>query len=201
MSKKLEIVLVDDGSKDDSLAIARSFAGQFQNVQYCELRPNRGMCRALLAGFAVAKGEYATLLPADGQIAPRELAKLLPFAGRADLVLTDYAEEKRGALRWATSRVFAALLRGALGMQYTYRGIFLARTVDLRRISIHSDSFLGNFEIVNAVASLYPRLIMKRVLIDCSPRIAGMSRTATLGGYLRLGRELRRLRRARSKSL
>jgi glycosyltransferase involved in cell wall biosynthesis len=71
----LPVVVVDDGSRDDTAAQARS-AG----ATVLELRPNQGKGAALRAGFrrALADGADAVLtLDADGQHDPAEIPALL----------------------------------------------------------------------------------------------------------------------------
>jgi glycosyltransferase involved in cell wall biosynthesis len=84
----LPVLVVDDGSRDDTAAVARA-AG----ATVVEQRPNQGKGAALRAGFqrAIADGADRILtLDADGQHDPTEIPKLLA-AGRAttppDLVI------------------------------------------------------------------------------------------------------------------
>jgi len=56
-----EIIIVNDGSTDDTEAVARSFESR---VKYCS-QPNRGIAAARNAGIALAKGDLLAFLDAD----------------------------------------------------------------------------------------------------------------------------------------
>ena len=59
--QKLEIIVVDDGSTDDSLQIAQSFGDRIHLVS----KQNEGQASAFNAGFAASHGEIICLLDAD----------------------------------------------------------------------------------------------------------------------------------------
>lgn len=87
-ASRLPVLVVDDGSRDDTVAQARS-----SGATVIELRPNQGKGAALRAGFrrALADGAEAVLtLDADGQHDPAEIpAFLVAWAGdpQPDLVI------------------------------------------------------------------------------------------------------------------
>ena len=62
-----EIVLVDDGSTDESLAIARQYMDNHNNIQLVSVK-NKGLGNARNVGMSVAKGVYLTFLDSDDQL-------------------------------------------------------------------------------------------------------------------------------------
>jgi glycosyltransferase involved in cell wall biosynthesis len=66
-----ELVLVDDGSTDDTAVIAQSFADPRIRYHYQE---NRGQAAALNTGLGLARGEFVTTLDADDVYPPHSLA-------------------------------------------------------------------------------------------------------------------------------
>lgn len=69
-----ELVVVDDGSTDDSLDVARSFASAYPDFDVTLIRTrNRGLSRARNAGISVARGDYILPLDADDWIEPSML--------------------------------------------------------------------------------------------------------------------------------
>jgi glycosyltransferase involved in cell wall biosynthesis len=65
-----EIIVIDDGSKDDSLAVASGYTGRGVQV-YAQF--NRGAARARNHGLAVSRGAYVQFLDADDVLAPTKL--------------------------------------------------------------------------------------------------------------------------------
>ncbi|MGA3193071.1 MAG: glycosyltransferase family 2 protein [Candidatus Bathyarchaeia archaeon] len=78
-----EIVVVDDGSSDETGIIARS-----QNVRVVSNWKNRGKGVALRRGFECALGHIIVTIDADGSHDPRDIGKLVrPILDGADVVL------------------------------------------------------------------------------------------------------------------
>ncbi|MBY0530334.1 MAG: glycosyltransferase family 2 protein [Xanthobacteraceae bacterium] len=74
---KLEIVYVDDGSRDDSYAIARTLAPEHADVQTLSLSRNFGKEAALLAGLDHARMSAILFMDGDGQHPPELAEKLV----------------------------------------------------------------------------------------------------------------------------
>jgi dolichol-phosphate mannosyltransferase len=73
----LDIIFVDDGSRDDSWKIIRRLAQQDSRVRGLRFRRNFGKAAALSAGFSEAKGELVMTLDADLQDDPHEIPRFL----------------------------------------------------------------------------------------------------------------------------
>ena len=86
---QLEIVIVDDCSRDASLRIAHEIAGQYPEVRVLHHEVNQGKGAALRTGFAAATGEFVAVQDADLEYNPQELVKLIaPLEeGSADMVV------------------------------------------------------------------------------------------------------------------
>ncbi len=83
-----EIVLVDDGSKDDSRRILAELAAAHPEVRVFEHPQNRGKGAALRTGFEQARGEVVVVQDADLEYDPRDYPVLLApiVRGEADVV-------------------------------------------------------------------------------------------------------------------
>jgi glycosyltransferase involved in cell wall biosynthesis len=76
-----EIVVVDDGSNDDTAQIARAFAAD-RRVRLIQQR-NRGLAGARNTGIAKARGEYVGFCDADDLWQPKKLASHITHLERA----------------------------------------------------------------------------------------------------------------------
>lgn len=80
----LEIILVDDGSTDNSGAICDTYARIDKRIKVIH-KPNGGLSDARNAGLAVAKGDYIGFVDSDDWVDLNMYAKLLAFAQDKDL--------------------------------------------------------------------------------------------------------------------
>jgi glycosyltransferase involved in cell wall biosynthesis len=78
LSKTWEVVLVDDGSQDGSLAVLTGLAEKDpEHVRVLSFRRNFGQTAAIAAGLDYARGEIIVLLDADMQNDPGDIPMLL----------------------------------------------------------------------------------------------------------------------------
>ena len=88
--KNLEIILVDDGSPDESGMICDEYAAQDKRVKVIH-KQNGGVCDARNAGMKIMTGEYLSVIDGDDWIEPDYVEYLLKLALScdADMSLTD----------------------------------------------------------------------------------------------------------------
>ena len=77
LGKSAEVIFVDDGSTDKSLAILKEIATADDRVRVISLRRNYGQTAAMSAGIDAARGEILIPMDADLQNDPADIAKLL----------------------------------------------------------------------------------------------------------------------------
>lgn len=91
-----ELILIDDASTDDSLAILKSYAGEDDRITLVRHSKNAGQSVARNTGLTYAQGEYVYFIDSDDQL-----------AGNALEVLCTRAEEDRlDVLRFSASSVY-----------------------------------------------------------------------------------------------
>ncbi len=74
---EFEAIYVDDGSKDETLAVIRERAETDSKTRYVSFSRNFGKEAAMLAGLRAAKGDYAVLMDADLQDPPSLLPRMM----------------------------------------------------------------------------------------------------------------------------
>ena len=86
----LEFYLIDDGSKDGTLAIMRDLAAKDNRVKYVSFSRNFGKEAALYAGLQAATGDYVAVADADMQDPPSLIPQMLEIleGGEYDCVAT-----------------------------------------------------------------------------------------------------------------
>lgn len=82
-----EIIMVDDGSTDETLDIANSLASKNQNLSVVSLHPNRGYGAALKAGFEHSKYKYIVFTDGDLQFDFSEVPKFIEKIEDEDIVI------------------------------------------------------------------------------------------------------------------
>lgn len=92
-----EVLVVDNGSTDDTIEIVQSFAEDRSYVRLIQL-PERGKGRAVKAGMLAASGEYRFICDADLSMPIEEIAKFLP-PEQSDVDVIIASREGDGARR------------------------------------------------------------------------------------------------------
>src|SRR6516165_4174975 len=110
----IEILYIDDGSRDGTLAYLRSLADSDPRIRYLSFSRNFGQQAALTAGMEHAKGDVVITLDSDLQHPPNLIPALLEQWRKGhDIVLTFREDDPR--LSWfkrLSSRAFNLVMRG-----------------------------------------------------------------------------------------
>lgn len=89
--KDIEIILVNDGSKDTTLDIAKRVSSNYSNIKIID-KPNGGLSSARNTGLRVATGEYVAFVDGDDYILPKmyELMYKSAVENNSDMVMIGY---------------------------------------------------------------------------------------------------------------
>jgi glycosyltransferase involved in cell wall biosynthesis len=137
--QSLELVVVDDGSEDDSAKIAERFAAADDRIRVVSQPDPRGISAALNLGWRLARGPYIARLDADDVALPDRLVRQADFldqhphvavVGGAAIMIDDVG--KRG--RTVTYATDADVIRALL----PYRNCFAHPATMIRRKAIEA---------------------------------------------------------------
>jgi dolichol-phosphate mannosyltransferase len=189
-----ELIIVDDGSKDGTPALIDRLAREHAEIVALHLERNSGMGAALLRGFAAARKDWVTIMPADGQIDAFELLDFFAAAERegADLVTSLYRNRQYSPARWALSLGLRALTTAIVGTRARTEGIYLVRRAVLERLGARSQSFLLNLEI--PIRAKRGGFRVETIQMNVHERIAGASKATSAARIRQTFVELFRLR-------
>lgn len=171
----MELLVVNDGSRDRTAEVAGEVAGKYEGVRIISHPKNRGYGAALKTGFAQAKGELVGFLDADGTYPPEYFPQLCREAlGGAELVIGSRmagAESQMPATRRLGNVIFATLL-SILGWQRvtdSASGMRVFKKETLARLSPLPDGL--NLTPVMSTRAVHEGIKMVEVPIPYSERV------------------------------
>jgi undecaprenyl-phosphate 4-deoxy-4-formamido-L-arabinose transferase len=115
---QFEVILVNDGSQDESWRVIRELAAQYKWMRGMDLMRNYGQHNALLAGIGQARYEITVTLDDDLQNPPEEIPKLVQkLEDGYDVVYGTPIQQQHGFWRNLASQVTKLALQSVMGAQ------------------------------------------------------------------------------------
>ncbi len=176
----LELIVVDDGSKDRTVEIARAIEG----VRLIQHEHNKGYGGALKTGFAASQGELIGFLDADGTYPPEHFPQLCTEVLQgAELVIGSRmaGAESQMPLTRRVGNFFFANLLSLIGRQRvtdSASGMRVFRREIMERVYPLPDGL--NLTPVMSTRAIHERIIIKEVPIPYSERL-GRSKLSVVG--------------------
>lgn len=184
LGSSFEILLVDDGSRDGSADALDRVASEHPEIRVLHLERNSGQAAALLAGFEVARGEYVVTLDGDLQNDPADIARLLEWVPKYDMVVGIRSRRQDTTLRRLSSRIANRVRSAVLGDGIVDTGCSLK--VFRRELGLAFPHFKGMHRFMPALAMLEGARV-KQISVHHRARHAG---TTKYNVRNRLGRGL-----------
>lgn len=105
-ARKYEIIIVNDGSRDGSLKIAKKMKKKYPEVEIVNHAKNRGYGASLKSGFAHAKYDWVFFTDGDLQFSLDQLKDFLPFTEKYQAVIGFRKKRADGALRDTNAKIY-----------------------------------------------------------------------------------------------
>jgi glycosyltransferase involved in cell wall biosynthesis len=119
LSGDYEVVIVDDGSVDDSVALVEAWIEEAPEVVLVKLSRNFGMETAMSAGIEHASGRYVALMHADLQDPPELIPEMLDRAAAgADVVYARRIGRDESLMKRTLATLFYGMMRQLARVPY-----------------------------------------------------------------------------------
>lgn len=115
----IEVIIIDDGSTDDTSRVAASIYGRFDHVKIRRSEENRGKGAAVRLGLGVASGAKVVVCDADMAISPTHLPAMIAALDRAPIAIGTRSHKRairyRSPLRTVAGSLFNRVARHTIG--------------------------------------------------------------------------------------
>ncbi len=191
--QRFEIVVVDDGSRDDTAEIVASYAWRDRRVRLVRHEQNRGYGAAVTSGLRAAEGDLVAFTDSDGQFSFLDIPQLLTQLKDHDVVIGYRYRRADNRLRLFNAWAWNRLIRMVLGVRVKDLdcAFKLFRRKIVARLRLKSTGAAINAEML--VQCVRGGVKLCEVPVNHYPRYAGAPTGAALKVILRAFRELPRL--------
>ncbi len=222
----IEFLVVDDGSTDDTFAVAEQIAARDRRVRVLRVVPNHGKGFAVRTGVLAAKGDRVVFTDADGSYGPDEVERVVLALDRAPVAIgvrpagapreaskptagsttgtgaeggPDAQRRPGPALRRLASRVFNQAMRRTLGLPFHDTQCGLKAFRREAATDLFSRSRLDGFAFDAEILFLARRLGHEVAEVPVHATDHGGSKVRLTADALRMLREVWSVRRAAAR--
>lgn len=195
--ERFEIVVVDDGSRDETAALVERTIGRDARVRLVRHECNRGYGAAVTTGLRAAAGDLIMFADSDGQFNFLDIARLLVALRGVEFVIGYRHRRADNLRRRLNAWLWGRLVRASLGVEVRdLDGAFkLFRRDVIDRLELTASGACINAQILaQCIGSGLP---FAEIPVAHYPRKAGAATGANLRVILRAFRELPSLRKNR----
>jgi glycosyltransferase involved in cell wall biosynthesis len=119
VARDWEIIIVDDGSSDETGAIADRLHCEEPRVRVVHHETNRGYGGAVISGITASAKSWVLLCDGDGQFDPRDIEKLIPLTSDHEVVVGRRSRRADPLIRRLNGRSWTLLMRLLFGIGIT----------------------------------------------------------------------------------
>lgn len=194
VSDKFEIIIVNDGSKDNTAQKCEELMRKYPQVKTVTHNPNRGYGGALKSGIYAAQMEYIAFTDSDGQFDFSQIEHFLPYFDEYKVVIGYRKKRVEGFARALNAKAWGTLVNILFGINI--RDVDCAFKVFKKEVidsidTLHAEGALISTELLVKIKKAgYP---IKQIPVDHLPRKAGKPTGANIKVILRAFYELFKL--------
>jgi glycosyltransferase involved in cell wall biosynthesis len=168
IGKEYEILVINDGSTDNTNQFCREIIREYPRVKMIEMLTNGGKALALQAGFQTAKGDIVISMDADLQDDPVEIPRFIEQLEKGNDVVVGWKKKRKDPLeKTLPSRLFNKVTSMMVGLDlHDYNCGFKAyKRYTLRNLTLYGDMhryipailFKQGFKITEIAIEHHPR--------------------------------------------
>lgn len=186
---EFEILVVNDGSRDNTGAIIDELHRQDERVIPVHHKANRGYGGALKSGFAASTGDFVMFMDADRQFNIQDISLLAPFVDLFDIVAGFRMERSDPVHRRINAEIFNLAVRVLFGvhMRDLDCAFKIFRGDQIRGMALTTSGALINAEIQAKLRRQGASLV--QIGVPHHPRVAGQATGGDLKVIVRAMRE------------
>lgn len=190
---QLEIIIVNDGSSDNTKNIATSLASTHQNIKLINHTTPQGIGYSFWDGVKHASNEVVVMFPGDNENNPADALSFLYLMNNVDIIIPFiHNVDLRDRFRRIVSSTFRFIINISFGINLNYtNGTVFYRKIILNDIKLSSFGFLYQAELlIKLIRKGYlfaevPNFLLTRTN-GKSKAISFKSLKCVIDGYLRL---------------
>jgi len=168
----LQIILIDDGSTDQTQQHMDTFATKYKSVSIVKHESSKGLAASFRAGIELAQAPYLTVIPGDNAFAANGINTFFKCIGTAELIIT-YRQDQydnRSLLRFLLSKVFSFIMSCLfVGGIRDYHSMVAYPVDRLRSLTLIGESAAYQLEAVVKMLRLKPTIVQTPVSINLNP--------------------------------
>ena len=173
VAEAYEIVIIDDGSRDRTGAIADRLAAADSHIRVVHHPVNRGYGGAVVSGLRACTLPYILLSDSDGQFDPADMSLLIAHVGDYDAVIGRRAQRADHLMRRINGKAWTTLSTMLFGLRISDMdcGFKLFRREAIEGLELRSDGAMITTELMARLAGRRARIM--EVDVNHLPRAAG----------------------------
>lgn len=175
-----EILVVNDASRDKTLAILQSLQGKFPRLRVISHRRNQGLTSAMITGIENAKNDTVVFMSSDLESHPREdIPQLINALEQGyDVAIGCRVNKRQGFLKTLLSKSFNAVVRLLFNVRFRDAGWVRAFRKD---VYYNIESMRSDWHRYFVILAAKQGYKVKEVLLRFYPRKSGKSKFGMVG--------------------